>query len=138
MPFSRLVRMRSRTSAMSASRSIGSGSPMWPKSNDGAEAARPAHRVLGARPRLRADRRGGADPRATRADRVVAFRRCAAEAALMHAVLVGAHLVLEVIAGAIDRDGHGAVRRETRERPKNAIRARRLDDPRFGLLGEAR
>src|SRR6266566_4971319 len=45
MPFSRFVRMRSRISAMSASRSTGFCSPMWPKSNDGARAVLPILRV---------------------------------------------------------------------------------------------
>ena len=55
----------------------------------------------------------------------------------MHPVLVGADLVLEVVARAIDHDGDGAVRRETRERPQHAIRTRGLNDPGFGLRREA-
>src|SRR5205814_4725197 len=103
MPFSRLVRMRSRTSAMSASRSTGVCSPMSPKSNDGA----PPARGLGA------DRRRRARPRPARADRVLTLRRGTAEASLVHSVLIRADLVLEVITGAVDHDGHDAIRRET-------------------------
>src|SRR5213083_131241 len=134
MPLSRLVRMRSRTSAMSASRSIGFGSPMWPKSNDGTALARDAS----ARRRLRADGRGGARPRAAGADRVFALRCGTAEASLMHPVLVGTDLVLEVVTSAIDRDGHDAVRSEARKRPEHAVGTRRLDDPRLRLRREAR
>src|SRR5205809_7700287 len=124
MPFSRLVRMRSRTSAMSASRSIGFGSPMWPKSNDGAGPAR-------GRDGLGSDGRDGARPPAARADRVFALRSGAAEASLMHPVLVGADLVLEVVTSAVDLDGHDAVRSEPRKRPEHAVGTRRLDDPRL-------
>src|SRR2546423_11787577 len=98
MPFSRLMRMRSRTSAMSASRSIGFGSPMWPKSNDGAGPAR-------GRDGLGSDGRDGARPPAARADRVFAPRSGAPEASLMHAGLVGADPVLAVGANAVDPDG---------------------------------
>src|SRR4030088_1834087 len=99
--------MRSRTSAMSASRSTGFGSPIWPKSNEGKTAAR--RRVP-----LHADRRGRARSGAARADRVLTLRRGAPEAALVHAVLVGANLVVEVVTGAVDRHCHHALRREAR------------------------
>src|SRR6266571_2389921 len=93
--------------------------------------------ALGA-PRSGANRRRGDGPRAARADRVLTLRCSATEASLMHPVLVGADLVLEVIAGAVDRDGHGAVRHETRERPQDAVGARALNDSRLRLRRESR
>src|SRR2546428_4232767 len=128
MPFSRLVRMRSRTSAMSASRWWGFGSPWCRKSNDGASPPRAVH------PEFRLDR--GARRRSTAAgsDRVFALRSRPAEAALMHAVLVRADLVLEVVARAVDGHGHGGFRGKPRKRPENALRTLRLNDSRLRLI----
>ena len=53
----------------------------------------------------------------------------------MHAVLIGADLVFEVVTGAVDRDRHDALGREARESPEHTVRALRLDDPRLGLIG---
>src|SRR2546428_9069573 len=88
-------------------------------------------------PRSGANRRRGDGPRAARADRVLTLRCGATEASLMHPVLVGVDLVLEVVAGAVDRDGHGAVRHETRERPQHPVGARALNDPRLRLRRES-
>src|SRR5712691_8195997 len=129
MPFSRLVRMRSRTSAMSASRSSGFGSPMWPKSNDGAVPTRAV------RPELRLNRRARRRPATAGSDRVFALRCGAAEASRVHAVLVRADLVLEVVARAVDGHGHDGLRRKPGERPEDAVRSRCLNDPRIGLIG---
>src|SRR5919204_7004959 len=81
MPFSRFVRMRSRTSAMSASRSIGSGSPIW------SELYRPPARAT--RRWSDADSADHGRAGAARANRVFALRGRPAEASLVHPDLVG-------------------------------------------------
>src|SRR5436853_3070970 len=101
----------------------------------------PFHRTTGERSThgpengLGSDRRRGARSRAARPDRVIALRRGAAEASLMHAVLIGADLVFEVVTGAVDRDRHDALGCEARESPEHTVRALRLDDSRLGLIG---
>src|SRR5438874_12659123 len=93
------------------------------------------HSTHGPENALGSDRRRGARSRAARPDRIIALRRGAAEASLMHAVLIGADLVFEVVTGAVDRDRHDALGCGARERPGHPVRALRLAGPRLGLVG---